>query len=199
MCRRTPSSAPFSCRETSTARCGTPCARTSISSPASRSLLQRKVYLDWLRGFAVVIMVGAHVTDAWTRVDDRGRYLYMLTVFIAGMAAPLFLFLAGLTIAMAASSRAAKVGHAQAAVLACKRGLQIFALALLLRLQSQLLGWGAFINFLKVDILNVMGIAMIAAAVLWSLSANRLVRIALFAIATMVVAMATPLVRQASH
>ena len=38
----------------------------------------------------------------------------------------------------------------------------MFALAFLFRLQSQLLGWGAFINFLKVDILNVMGIAMIA-------------------------------------
>ena len=135
--------------------------------------LQRKVYLDWLRGVAVIIMVGAHVTDAWTRVEDRGRYLYMVTVFIAGMAAPLFLFLAGLTIAMAASSRAAKVGHAEAAALARKRGLQIFALAFLFRLQSQLLGWGAFINFLKVDILNVMGIAMIAAALLWGLSANR--------------------------
>jgi uncharacterized membrane protein len=143
-------------------------------------------------------MVGAHVTDAWTREDDRSRYLYMLTVFIAGMAAPLFLFLAGLTIAMAASSRAAKVGHAEAAALARKRGLQIFALAFLFRLQSQLLGWGAFINFLKVDILNVMGVAMIAAAILWSLSANRLVRITLFAIATVVVAMATPLVREAS-
>ena len=39
----------------------------------------------------------------------------MYTVFVAGMAAPLFLFLAGLTIAMAASSRAVKVGHAAAA------------------------------------------------------------------------------------
>ena len=143
-------------------------------------------------------MVGAHVTDAWTRVDDRSRYLYMLTVFIAGMAAPLFLFLAGLTITMAAAARAAKVGHAEAAALARKRGLQIFALAFLFRLQSQLLGWGAFINFLKVDILNVMGIAMIAAALVWSLSANRLVRMILFAIATVVVAMTTPLVREAS-
>jgi uncharacterized membrane protein len=147
---------------------------------------------------AVVIMVGAHVTDAWTRVEDRSRYAYMLTVFVAGMAAPLFLFLAGLTIAMAASARAAKVGYPEAAALARKRGLQIFALAFLFRLQSQLLGWGAFINFLKVDILNIMGIAMIAAALVWSLSANRRVRIALFAIATVVVAMATPLVREVS-
>ena len=142
-------------------------------------------------------MVGAHVTDAWTRIEDRKRTLYMVTVFIAGMAAPLFLFLAGLTIAMAAASRAGKIGHAAAAAQARKRGLQIFALAFLFRLQSQLLGWGALINFLKVDILNVMGIAMIAAAILWSLSANRSVRMLLFAGATAAVAMSTPLVREA--
>src|SRR5687767_6899620 len=98
MCPRTLSSARSSCRATSTARCGTRCGRTSICRPRSRSLLTRKVYLDWLRGVAVVVMVGAHVTDAWTRVEDRGRTLYMYTVFVAGMAAPLFLFLAGLTI-----------------------------------------------------------------------------------------------------
>ena len=143
-------------------------------------------------------MVGAHVTDAWTRLEDRGRSLYMYTVFVAGLAAPLFLFLSGLTIAMAASSRAVKVGHRAASLLACKRGLQIFALAFLFRLQSQLLGWGAFANFLKVDILNIMGIAMTTTAVLWACSANRIVRIALFAAATIVVAMSTPLIREAA-
>lgn len=157
----------------------------------------RKVYLDWLRGVAVVIMVGAHVTDAWTRQEDRSRTLYMYTVFIAGLAAPLFLFLAGLTISMAASSRALKVGHAEAASMARWRGLQVFGLAFLFRLQSQLLGWGAFSNLLKVDILNVMGLAMIAAAILWGLSESRSIRIALFSIATTVVAMSTPLVREA--
>jgi uncharacterized membrane protein len=157
----------------------------------------RKVYLDWLRGIAVIIMVGAHVTDAWTRLDDRKRPLYMTTVFIAGLAAPLFLFLAGLTLSMAASARASKVGHAAAASAARWRGVQIFALAFLFRLQSQLLGWGALINFLKVDILNVMGVAMIAAALVWSVSADRIVRIVLFAIATAAVAMTTPLVREA--
>ena len=80
---------------------GRPCSVRSISTGCAAS--------------PSIIMVGAHVTDAWTRVEDRSRTLYMVTVFIAGMAAPLFLFLAGLTIAMAASSRAAKVGHAEAA------------------------------------------------------------------------------------
>ena len=141
-------------------------------------------------------MVGAHVNDAWTRQADRGRTLYMVTVFVAGLAAPLFLFLAGLTLAMAASARATKLGHAAAASMARWRGLQVFALAFLFRLQSQLLGWGALINFLKVDILNVMGIAMIAAALLWSVSAHRMTRIVLFAAATIAVAMSTPLVRE---
>jgi len=168
-----------------------------VSEPSVSLRAGRKVYLDWLRGVAVIIMVGAHVTDAWTRLEDRKRVLYLVTVFIAGMAAPLFLFLAGLTIAMAAAARAAKIGHAEAASLARRRGLQIFALAFLFRLQSQLLGWGALINFLKVDILNVMGLAMIAAAILWGLSAHRVVRILLFAIATAAVAMSTPLVREA--
>ena len=142
-------------------------------------------------------MVGAHANDAWTRDADRQSALYMLTVFVAGLAAPLFLFLAGLSLSMAASMRAATMGHAEAARVALKRGAQVFALAFLFRLQSQLLGWGALSNFLKVDILNVMGLAMMAAALLWRVSESRAVRIALFAVTTIVVTMATPLVREA--
>lgn len=144
-----------------------------------------------------MVMVGAHVNDAWTRDADRQTGLYMLTVFVAGLAAPLFLFLAGLSLSMAASVRAASVGHAAAAELALKRGAQVFALAFLFRLQSQVLGWGAWSNFLKVDILNVMGLAMMAAALLWRTSESRAFRVLLFGAATAVVTMTTPLVREA--
>ena len=61
-------------------------------------------------------------------------------------------------------ARAATVGHAAAAAHGAPARLQIFALAFLFRLQSQLLGWGPLVNFLKVDILNMMGLAMVAAA-----------------------------------
>jgi len=168
-----------------------------VASPVTSLRPGRKAYLDWLRGIAVIVMVAAHVTDAWTRIEDRQRDLYGYTVLIAGLAAPLFLFLAGLTLSMAASARASTVGHRAAARMACRRGLQIFALAFLFRLQAQLLGWGPLVNLLKVDILNVMGIAMLAAAVLWSLSSHRATRIALFALATVALAMSTPLVREA--
>jgi len=145
----------------------------------------------------VIIMVAAHVNDAWTRDADRQGGLYMLTVFVAGLAAPLFLFLAGLSLAMAASMRSATIGHAAAARLALTRGAQVLALAFLFRLQSQILGWGAWSNFLKVDILNVMGLAMMAAALLWRVSESRAIRVLLFSAATIVVTMTTPLVREA--
>ncbi len=157
----------------------------------------RKIYLDWLRGVAVIIMVGAHVNDAWTREADRQGGLYLVTVFVAGLAAPLFLFLAGLSLSMAASMRATTIGHAEAAQTALKRGAQVLALAFLFRLQSQLLGWGALSNFLKVDILNVMGLAMMAAAMLWGAFESRVARVVLFALATTVVTMTTPLIRDA--
>ena len=144
-----------------------------------------------------MVMVMAHVNDAWTRDADRQGGLYLLTVFVAGLASPLFLFLAGLSLSMAASRRAESIGHVDAARLALKRGIQVFALAFLFRLQSQLLGWGALSNFLKVDILNVMGLAMMAAALLWRVSESRAVRVALFALAAIILAMTTPLVREA--
>ncbi|MDP2321913.1 MAG: heparan-alpha-glucosaminide N-acetyltransferase domain-containing protein [Acidobacteriota bacterium] len=157
----------------------------------------RKVYLDWLRGVAVIVMVMAHVTDAWTRDVDRQGGFYRQVVFVAGLAAPLFLFLAGLTLSLAASLRSASIGHAGAARLALTRGAQVLALAFLFRLQSQLLGWGPLSNFLKVDILNIMGLAMLAAALLWRVSDARVTRLVLFAVATTAVTMTTPLIREA--
>ena len=155
------------------------------------------MYLDWLRGFAVAIMVEAHVVDAWTRGVDREGLAYFVAVFLAGMAAPLFLFLAGVSLALAASARAAKAGVDAAAASAAWRGAQVFALAFLFRLQSQLLGWGALMNFLKVDILNVMGLAMVGTAALWGLTSSRRGRLAILAMVTAGVAMLTPIVREA--
>ena len=60
----------------------------------------RKTYLDWLRGVAVVVMVLAHVTDAWTLDSDRKTSQFFYVVFVSGLAAPLFLFMAGLTLSM---------------------------------------------------------------------------------------------------
>jgi uncharacterized membrane protein len=158
----------------------------------------RQAYLDRVRGFAVAIMVEAHVVDAWTREADRHDMAYFWAVFVAGLAAPMFLFLAGVTLALSASGREDREGRAAAAAHVRRRGWHIFVLALLFRLQAQLLGWGALVNLLKVDILNVMGLAMVAAGWLWGVASSRPARTGVFAVATLAMTMLTPLVREAA-
>lgn len=157
----------------------------------------RLVYLDVLRGGAVIIMVLAHVVDSWTREADRHDFAYYTAVFVGGLGAPLFLFLAGVAQVMSADAKARRAGAARAGRDAMwQRGWEVFALAWLFRLQSQLLGWGALSNVFKVDILNVMGLSMVLAALLWALSPSRGWRIAALAVAAGVATFATPIVRE---
>jgi uncharacterized membrane protein len=133
-------------------------------------------------------MVLAHVLDAWTREADRAADVYHVARFIGGLAAPALLVLA--------ATRAARRDgrHAAGAGLVWRRGWQIFGLALLFRVQSLVLGFGAPVGLLKVDILNVMGLAMVTAAALWRPCAARVPRAALFALATAAGAFAAPVV-----
>ncbi len=154
------------------------------------------MYLDWLRGVAVVAMVLAHVIDSWTRDADRQVEPFYTLFFIGGVASPLFLFLAGVATAMSAASKSRRQGaHAIGAALARRRGWEIFGLALLFRLQSQLLGLGPLTNFLKVDMLNTMGLSIVAASYVWQLGPTHRARIALLALVTGAITMVTPLVR----
>ena len=157
----------------------------------------RRIYLDWLRGVAVLIMVEAHTLDSWTLVSDRTRPAYGWAMVLGGFGAPVFLFLAGIALALGAGSRLRK-GHtaAEAAAMMRKRGWQIFGLAFLFRLQSWLISGGApSLTLLKVDILNIMGVSMLAAAVLWGAGRGRWSRGWILAGAAVAVAMLTPIVR----
>src|SRR6185436_15603559 len=64
--------------------------------------VNRRAYLDWLRGIAVLIMIEAHTLDSWTRVADRARGAYKWAIVVGGFGAPFFLFLAGIALALAA-------------------------------------------------------------------------------------------------
>lgn len=133
--------------------------------------MNRRAYIDWLRGVAVVVMIEAHTIDAWTVADPSVRLLtrFKLLQFLAGWAAPLFLFLAGVSVSMAAASHIRKgKSVAQASAAVQRRGWQILGLAYLFRLQSFMLSPTQPISgLMKVDILNIMGIAMVAAAWCW--------------------------------
>lgn len=159
----------------------------------------RRGYLDWLRGVAVLIMIGSHTLDAWTRVADRSRPAYVWANMVAGYGAPAFLFLAGIAMVLAVSSRMIRgATPAEAAARARGRAWQIVGLAFLFRLQAWLISGGTFTqSVLKVDILNIMGLSMLAAALLWGLGRGRWAG-ALLAAGAIAVAMVTPVVRAAT-
>src|SRR4029453_848291 len=97
--------------------------------------------IDWLRGVAILIMIGAHTFDAWTLPAERLRPWYGRIVIIAGMAAPLFLFLAGGGLALAGAGPVRRGReNGDASRLVQRRGWQIFGYAFLFRFQSFVLG-----------------------------------------------------------
>jgi uncharacterized membrane protein len=156
------------------------------------------VWLDWARGVAVVLMVLAHVVDAWTREADRGRDAYYWAAFVGGLAAPAFLFLAGVGSALSGASKAARgLTHGAVTAALVRRGLVIFGLAFVFRLQCLVLGLGRPIDLLKVDILNVMGPSLMLAGALWGAARGAAGRVAVALTATAVLAFAAPLVRAA--
>jgi len=156
----------------------------------------RKGYLDWLRGVAVLVMIQAHLVDSWTRVPDRDSYEFFYAMILGGFGAPLFLFLAGVAVPLSAGSKFRRSGDvAVAGAAVARRGLEIFALAFLFRVQAWILGWGSPRSLLKVDILNIMGPSIALAALLWRSVRTLRARVALFAVTTVATACATPIVR----
>ena len=158
--------------------------------------IQRRGYLDWMRGLAVLIMIASHVLDAWTRVDARDGWLFRWAMIGAGFGAPLFLFLAGIAIPLSAGSKLRRTGDAGAASRAVvRRGFWVFGLAFLFRVQAWVLGWAPARTLLKVDILNIMGPSIAAAGALWGAFRSPRARGAAFAVATLAIAFLTPIVR----
>ena len=168
-------------------------------APASPSV-GRAAYVDWARGLAVVIMIEAHTIDAWTRVADRQTALFAYLTILGGFAAPLFLCLAGTSVALSAARTFERSGRRAAAVEAvCRRGLEIFILAFLFRLQAFIVTPGSHpVTLFRVDILNVMGPAIVAAAIVWGGAGRVEMRVFLYASLAALVAMTTPIVRAVS-
>lgn len=148
--------------------------------------MSRRGYLDWLRGAAVLLMIEAHTIDAWTLPADRDGWPYRVALIMGGFAAPAFLFLAGVALALAAASGERRGATLEeVAAMARRRGWQIFGLAFLFRLQAFLISGGRFPqSLLKVDILNIMGLAMVMAGAAWALVHDRRARAVTFIVAS---------------
>src|SRR5438067_2319224 len=113
-------------------------------------------------------MIEAHTTDAWIRAADRHSPAFYRTQLLGGFAAPLFLWLAGLGLALSAAHLTRTHNSTGAAVhTVCRRGLENFILAFLFRVEAFIISSGSHpVTIFLVDILNVMGPALVAAGLL---------------------------------
>ncbi len=161
--------------------------------------MTRRGYLDVLRGLAVLIMIEAHLLDSWTRFPDRQARQFAYAMVLGGFGAPLFLFLAGVAVPLSAGSKLRRTGDADGASRAVvRRGLDVFGLAFLFRIQAWVLGWSSPRSILKVDILNIMGPSIMAAAAIWGAMRTVKGRLLAFTAAMLAVTLVTPIVRNLS-
>lgn len=145
-------------------------------------------------------MIQAHVTDAWTAPGERTTEAFRYLTVLGGFAAPLFLWLAGLSLVLAGDSIVERTGNVRYAWRRLvQRGLEIYVLAFLFRASAFLLNpGGPFLTVFRVDILNVMGPALVVVGVMWGLVRSPGFQLALLAVTATSVAMLTPVIQAAT-
>jgi uncharacterized membrane protein len=135
------------------------------------SVSSRLTYIDWMRGLACVLMFQTHCYDSWLGGGARQSRFFMWSQDGGTFPAPLFLFLAGMSLALVTSKLLARrLTPRQIARILILRGAEILGLGLLFRLQEFLIAWGwaPWSDLLKVDILNSIGASlMLMGAVCW--------------------------------
>ena len=124
---------------------------------------QRLAFLDWVRGLACILMFQTHGYDSWLSEPARHTHFFQLSQLGGTLPAPIFLFSSGISLALVVG-RALQKGATAAQVgrNAILRGAEILGFGLLFRVQEFLLGQpGApWTDLLRVDILNIIGIAI---------------------------------------
>ncbi len=157
----------------------------------SRSRLD---YIDWMRGLACLTMFQTHCYNSWLALAERQGEIYPISQLIGTLPAPLFLFLAGVSMALVMDRLESKgLPGRQIARTTARRGLEIFGLAMLFRVQEFALGypWAPWTDLLRVDILNTIGLSMVFASSV-ALVSGAAKRIVFGAAAATAIALATP-------
>jgi uncharacterized membrane protein len=116
-----------------------------------------------MRGLACIVMIQCHTFNSFARFDLRPGTWYIMSQFVGGMAAPLFLFMAGMTSAFQMESLARREPSPfRRWLISLRRAGYILGIALLFRLTNYLgsLPHGNPAELTRVDILNCMGVAM---------------------------------------
>jgi uncharacterized membrane protein len=132
----------------------------------------RKHWLDRQRGLAVLFMVEVHTLDAWLAPGAGDGPLRDVLLMAGGFAAPAFLFMAGVSQLLGDVALAARgVSAGERRRRALRRAAWLLGVAYLFRAGEYVLGgrWlaeGGWRDLLRVDILNVLAIALALGALL---------------------------------
>ena len=129
----------------------------------------RLANIDWMRGLACVLMFQTHCYDSWLGGPARQSRFFMYSQLGGTFPAPLFLLLAGISFALVTDKLLRKnLPPGQIARTTIRRGAEIFAFGLLLRLQEYVISWGwaPKSDLLRVDILNTIGLSMMLMGVM---------------------------------
>jgi uncharacterized membrane protein len=142
--------------------------------------LKRLSYIDWMRGLACLLMFQTHCYDAWLRPDLRETLLYKWSQLGGTLPAPLFIFLAGVSIALVTEKLREKgIARNIIAKQTILRGAEVFGLGVLFRVQEYALGyrWVPWTDLLRVDVLNILGLSMMLMGILcWFTAGPRVER-----------------------
>lgn len=148
-------------------------------------------FVDALRGVAVVAMILWHTADGWLRPDVRAGAGWESLRYLGGMAAPLFVLLAGVGVGLWAEGERLRVGRAPTRAIVC-RGLTVALFGYALRLALWLVdgqairhvgfawGWVPLAAGLAAAVVGLRRLAAGAPAARWLASAAPLVAVGLF-------------------
>jgi uncharacterized membrane protein len=156
---------------------------------------KRFAYIDWLRGLACLMMFIVHGYDSWLKPALREGGVYKWTQFMGSIPAPIFLFLAGVSLAVLMDKRQrGGVSENQIALGAIRRGLEILACGYLFRLQEYVLGLpkSPWTDLLRVDILNTIGLSIAFMGAVYWLARTRARIVIVSVVLAAAMALATP-------
>src|SRR4051794_41382471 len=137
-----------------------------------------------MRGLAILLMIQCHTFNSFARIDVREGGPYVLSQFVGGMAAPLFLFMAGMTLSFQMESLARREPNPLVRwTAALRRGAYVLAIAYLFRFSTCVasLPKPDWHELIKVDILNCMGLAMLCVSAAAVFETKGRIRFALLA------------------
>jgi uncharacterized membrane protein len=135
--------------------------------------IKRLAYIDWMRGLACVLMIQAHCYNSWLNPEARRTVLYRWSQELSTLAAPIFLFLCGVSFALVTEGlRQKNKPQSQTFETALLRGAEILGFGFLLRVQEFVLGYpkSPWTDLFKVDVLNILGVSILFMALFWRLA-----------------------------